>query len=229
MRKTLLILAIAAGSMLAPAFVQTPAEARVFWSIGSVFSVGGFDFAMAFGQPDGYWGDHYGESHYYRTRQPMQYQGYSCHNGCSYRAGYYYHHPDCASVRYHFRRHRFSPDRYVRSAPWYYDGYYNRYRSYDRNRYDRYRYDSHRNNRYRYDPHRYDRGRYDRHRNNEWDSDSDRRDRQRGRGDRSYGRHDGNDGRRDGNYGRDDRRRDDRQDSSRRRGVDSRSRGRGRN
>lgn len=224
MRKTLLILAIAAGSMLAPAFLQTPAEARVFWSIGSVFSVGGLDFAMAFGRPDGYWSDHYGESHYYRTRHPMQYQGYSCHNGCSYRAGYYYHHPDCASVRYHFRRHRFSPDRYVRSAPWYYDGYYNRYRSHDRYRYDRYR-----NNRYRYDPHRYDRGRYDRRRDNDWDSDSDRRDRHRGRGDRSYGRHDSNDNRRDGNYGRDDRRRDDRHDSSRRRGVDSRSRGRGRN
>lgn len=212
MRKTLLILAIAASAMLAPTVLQTPAEAGVSWSIGSAFSVGGFDFALVFGGPHGYFGGHYGEGHYYRTHRPIHYHGYSCHNGCSYRAGYYYHHPNCSVVRYHFRRHRFSPDRYLRSAPRYYGGS----RRYDYRRdyrhYDRYRYDKHRYDRHRYDRHRYDKHRYDRH---------------RGHRDRSYGDRNRHDHRRDGDYRRDERRRDDRYDSSRRRGSDTRSRGRG--
>ena len=228
MRKTLLILAIAASLMLAPTHLRPSAEAGVLWSIGSAFSVGGFDFALVFGGPYGYFGGPYGESHHYRTHRSLHYRGYDCHGACSYRAGYYYHHPNCSVVRYHFRRHRFSPDRYLRSAPWYYGGsgqydrYRRDYRHYDRSRHDRYRYD-----RQRYDRQRYDRYRYNRYRDRDDDSDSDRYNRDRGRRDRSYSDSNRRDHRRDGDYRRDDRRKDDRFDSSRRRGSDTRSRGRG--
>ncbi len=187
MRKTLLVLAIAASLMLAPGLLQTPAEAGISWSIGSVFSVGGLDFALVFGSPYGF----YGDAHFYRTHRPLRYHGYSCHGACSYRAGYYYHHPNCSIVRHHFRRHSFHPDRYWRGAPWHYGRglYWDRHRHhhrYDRHRYDRFRYDKH-----RYDRHRGHRHRYYRDHDHDSDSDSDRYDRRRrGRGDHHSSRYD---------------------------------------
>jgi hypothetical protein len=226
MRKTLLILAIAGGSMVAPTFLQTPVQAGVFWSVGSVFSVGGLDFALVFGRPGGL----YGDGQYYRTREPLHYRGYSCHNGCSFRAGYHYHHRDCSVLRHHFRRNRFLPDRFLSSSPWAYggigrwDGHRRDYRHDDRYRYDRYRhdrrsYDDFRGERYRYESDRYDRNRYDRdrYRHDDSDSDSDRYDRSRqSRGGDQPGRYDRDRG------GRDDQRRRSAHDSRSPRGRGSR-------
>jgi hypothetical protein len=219
MRKTLLILAVAMSAMSIPILLPAPAEAGVSWSIGSVFSVGGLDFSLVFGRPYGLYGDGY----YYRTHRPIHYHGYNCHGGCSYRAGYYYHHPNCSVVRHHFRRHSFHPDSYWAGVPWYYGGsvrydrYRHDYRRYKRHHYDKYPYDRHRYERYRYDSGRHDRYRY---RDGDRDSDSDRYDR-RHRSERGHdsGRYDKDRSRRDDGH------RGDRYGSSRR-GSDTRSRGR---
>jgi len=123
MKKLLIVLAIVA---LAPTLAASTAEAshRGYggFSIGTSFSVGGFDFAL--GYQGGHYGGPYADVHYYRTAHRLPHRGYRCHGGCYEDARYTYHHVDCPLVAYHFRSHSFSP--YVA-----FGGYFPpRYRSY---------------------------------------------------------------------------------------------------
>ena len=222
MRTTLLVIILATAALLAPGLLDRPVEAGVFWSVGSVFSVGGLDFAFVLGRPYGA----YGEAYYYRTHRPLHYRGYECHGACSYRAGAYYHHRNCSVVRHYFRQHRFYPERHVRFEP----RYYGSYGRYDWRRYDRHRTDhrTQRYDRYRSDDHR----RYDRHRTDDrYRRDGHRADRSRshtrGSVDRYEGR--GSSRERDRAYDRRGSRRDSKYDADRHKKDKRRGRGQGHN
>ena len=173
MKKTGIILA-AIFAAIAVGGLAAPAAAHSGWSFGAAFNVGGFEFVVA----RDHGGLHVAPRFFYRVRQPLRYQGYRCHGGCEYRAGYYYHHADCPLVQYHFRRHRYRPYDWGRD--------YDRRFDYGHRYYGPYKYKK----RYFKDRHRHDyrhRGRYDhRYRGDHHRYDKDRWRRDRGRGDREY-------------------------------------------
>ena len=111
-----LILAAAAGALIAGLALAPAAEASHGWSFGAGFHVSGAHFRVGFG-PAGV-GSLGGP--YFLTTQRLHYRGASCHGACFRRGAGFYHHPACSVVGVHFRRgghlpshylHRYSPYR----------------------------------------------------------------------------------------------------------------------
>jgi len=222
MRRIVLALAITALAIPLMGTLE-PAEARIRWSGGAEFSVGGIFFSLGFSDYDRYG---HGPGYFYRTNHALNYNGYQCGSACYLNDGYAYHDRGCPLLQRHFayfgfnaghhwasygysrygyRSHRYGP---------YYGGY--RYdRRYDRRHHRRHNYRDRRDHRRRHD---YRSGRRDDHRRRDSHADSDRRDRRR---DDRYDRRD-RDRKRDDRYNR----RDDRGDSRRGKGKASSTRSR---
>ena len=104
-----------------------PASAQVSgWSFGGAFNVGGAHFRIGFAELGPY-----PPSYYFEVARPVAYPGYACSDRCYRRGNHYYHHPKCAVVNHHFRRHGYAPDHliayYGPPAPYYqpiYRGHY---------------------------------------------------------------------------------------------------------
>lgn len=193
-KKTPLLVALAATTMLSFAAPQAARADHGWLSVGSAFRIGGANISFVFGQPTRFHGLNPG--YFVRFDRRVDYHDHHCTRYCYRDHGSYYHHESCPVVSAYFGTHQVDPywafDRYApRYGSGYHGYYYRGHRGgyYDRHdRYDRYRDDS------VYRDRGWNRGRGD-HR---WDRDRRHdRDRRYDRDHRGRGDHRGDRGRRD--------------------------------